>query len=97
MISVRGSSLSKVETLPAVECVSFKDSKEQDLFDIWGVDSCEFIGFYYYDRENDVYTVDDIRKVNFDRIPYYPGDSLKRPIRLDFPEQIKGIKLDGSI
>lgn len=94
MISVRGSSLSKVETLPAVEGVSYKESNEKELFDIWGVDSCEFIGFYSFDRENDVYTVDDIRKVNFDRIPYYPGDSLKRPIKLDFPKPIKGIKQD---
>lgn len=68
------------------------ESKEQDLFDMWGVENCQCIGFYHYDEENEVYIVDDLRKPNFDHIPYYPGDTEKKPIRITVPHAIRGIK-----
>lgn len=68
------------------------ESKEQDLFDMWGVEDCQCIGFYHYDEENKVYIVDDLRKPNFDHIPYYPGDTEKKPIHITYPHAIRGIK-----
>lgn len=64
---------------------------EKELFEWWGVSDCNFIGLYHYDEENDLSTVDDIRKPNFAKIPYYPGDSQKKPIVIHYPHKIKGI------
>ena len=61
---------------------------------MWGVDNCECIGFYHYDEESETYIVDDLRKPNFDHIPYYPGDTEKRPIKITYPREIRGIKLN---
>ena len=68
---------------------------EKELFEWWGVSDCNFIGFYHYDEENDLSIVDDIRKPNFARIPYYPGDSQKKPITIHYPHKITGIKSDN--
>ena len=67
---------------------------EQDLFDLWGVDTCQCIGYYHYDKENEVYTVDDLRKPNFVPIPYYPGDNERKSICITFPHEIRGVELD---
>jgi len=66
----------------------------EDLFQLWGVDDCECIGYYHYDAEKEMYYVDDLRKTNFDHIPSYLSDELKRPIRMGFPFAIQGIRLD---
>ena len=89
-VNLIGGSLSAIDSI----AVNSKDSKEQDLFDMWGVDSCECIGFYHYDEENGIYVVDDLRKPNFAPIPYYPSDTKKRPIQITYPHEIKGIKLN---
>lgn len=73
--------------------VSASDSIEQDLFEMWGVDNCQCIGYYHYDEESGVYVVDDLRKPNFDSISY-PEDSEEKPIRISYPSEIKGIKLN---
>ncbi len=65
---------------------------ESDLFEMWGVNNCECIGYYHYDEENNVYVVDDLRKPNFDHIPYYPGDQNKLPIRITYTFEIRGIE-----
>lgn len=95
-INLIGGSLQSIEnfTTPVI-AVSARDAKERELFDMWGVDNCECIGFYHYDEINDIYVVDDLRKPNFDHIPYYPGDVKKSPIRITYPHQIRGIKLDN--
>lgn len=69
-----------------------ENATEADLLQLWGVDSTECIGFYHHDEEKEIYVIDDIRKPNFDHIPYYPTDSDKRPIRLTYPKRIYGIK-----
>lgn len=93
IVNLLGSTLSTIDHLSQPKItVSSKGSKEQDLFDMWGVDSRECIGFYHYDKENNTYIVDDLRKLNFDHIPYYPGDTEKLPIRIIYPHEIRGIR-----
>lgn len=77
-----------------VNVVNPKDTTEQDLFDMWGVDDCRFIGYYHYDEEADTNVVDDIRKPNFDHIPFYPNDKEEKPIKLSFPFDLRGLKKD---
>lgn len=72
-----------------------ENATEADLLQLWGVDSTECIGFYHHDEEKEIYVIDDVRKPNFDHIPYYPTDSDKRPIRLTYPKRIYGIKENG--
>ena len=67
----------------------------EDLFDLWGVDDCECIGYYHYDEDKEMYYMDDLRKTNFDHIPPYLSDIYKRPIRMGFPFELKGLKLDN--
>ena len=94
-VNLVGSSLHSISSpKESSVVVSASDSKEQDLFEMWGVDNCQCIGYYHYDEENKVYVVDDLRKPNFDHIPYYPGDSEKKPIRISYTFEIKGIKLN---
>lgn len=66
-------------------------SAEKELFEYWGVSDCNFIGYYHYDHENEISIVDDIRKPNFAKIPYYPNDAQKNPISLHCKGEIKGI------
>ena len=66
-------------------------SAEKELFEYWGVSDCNFIGYYHYDHENEISIVDDIRKPNFAKIPYYPNDAQKKPISLHYKGEIKGI------
>ena len=95
IVNLLGSTLTAIDSISQPEImVSSKDSKEQDLFEMWGVDNCECIGFYHYDEESETYIVDDLRKPNFDHIPYYPGDTEKRPIKITYPHEIRGIKLN---
>lgn len=95
IVNLLGSTLTAIDSISQPEItVSSKDSKEQDLFDMWGVDNCECIGFYHYDEESETYIIDDLRKPNFDYIPNYPGDTEKRPIRITYPYAIRGIKLN---
>lgn len=94
-VNLVGSSLHSISSpKESSVVVSASDSKEQNLFEMWGVDNCQCIGYYHYDEENKVYVVDDLRKPNFDHIPYYPGDSEKKPIRISYTFEIKGIKLN---
>lgn len=93
ILNLAGKSLASIEALSAPNInVSSKHTKEQELFDMWGVDNCQCIGFYHYDEESEIYVVDDLRKPNFDHIPYYPGDAEKKPIRITYPHEIRGIK-----
>lgn len=95
IVNLLGSTLTAIDSISQPEItVGAKESKEQDLFDMWGVDNCECIGFYHYDEESETYIVDDLRKPNFDHIPYYPGDTEKRPIKITYPHEIRGIKLN---
>ena len=94
-VNLIGSSLRSICSLTESNVVvSAADSKERDLFEMWGVDNCQCIGYYHYDEESQLYVVDDLRKPNFDHIPYYPGDSEKKPIRISYPFEIRGIKLN---
>lgn len=69
------------------------DLKEEDLFELWGVDNREFIGFYHKDTKSDGYLVDDIRKINFERIPPYLSNNKSIKLWLKYPQ--KGITLDN--
>lgn len=92
-VNLLGSSLTSIQKLTESNvAVSESESKEQDLFDMWGVEDCQCIGYYHYDEESEVYIVDDLRKPNFDHIPYYPGDAEKKPIRISYPHAIRGIE-----
>ena len=92
-VNLLGSSLTSIQKLTESNVtVSASESKEQDLFDMWGVEDCQCIGYYHYDEESEVYIVDDLRKPNFDHIPYYPGDAEKKPIRISYPHAIRGIE-----
>ncbi len=93
IITMVGASLQTIDSITKpVVAMSAKDAQEQELIDMWGVDSCECIGFYHYDEEKEFYLVDNLHKTNFDHIPYYPGDKDKRPIKMTFPHEIRGIK-----
>lgn len=70
-------------------------SAEKELFEYWGVADCNFIGYYHYNEESDLSIVDDIRKPNFAKIPYYPNDTHKQPISLHYKGEIKGITTDN--
>jgi len=92
-VNLLGSTLTSIQKLTESNVtVSETESKEQDLFDMWGVEDCQCIGYYHYDEESEVYIVDDLRKPNFDHIPYYPGDAEKKPIRISYPHAIRGIE-----
>jgi hypothetical protein len=62
------------------------------MFEWWGVENTQFIGYYHHDDESDTNVVDDIRKSNFDHIPFYPYDEDKKPIRISFPFDLKELK-----
>lgn len=96
IVNLVGGSLQAIDNITKpVVAISAKDAQEQELFEMWGVNTCECIGFYHYDEENEIYLVDDLRKTNFDHIPYYPGDKEKRPIKISYPHEIRGIKPDN--
>lgn len=96
IINLVGGSLQAIDNITTpVVATSAKDAQEQELFEMWGVNTCECLGFYHYDKENENYLVDDLRKLNFDHIPYYPGDKDKRPIKITYPHEIRGIKPDN--
>lgn len=69
------------------------EERTHDLFERWGVDTNEFIG-YYCEEDNQI-LIKDLHKVNFDRIPYYPDDEQRRPIILRIPKHIHSIKLNN--
>ena len=95
ILNLLGGSLRSIPSVSAPSIgISSRDTKEQELFDMWGVDNCQCIGYYHYDEDNDVYLVDDLRKPNFDHIPYYPGDTEKKNIKISYPNKILGIKLN---
>lgn len=95
ILNLLGGSLRSISSVssPSID-ISSRETKEQELFDMWGVDNCQCIGYYHYDEDNDVYLVDDLRKPNFDHIPYYPGDTEKKAIKISYPSKILGIKLN---
>ena len=96
IIKLKGASLQSLVTNNTVTKVKKSNSiNESDLFEMWGVDNCECIGYYHYDDTNKVYVVDDLRKPNFDHIPYYPGDQDKLPIRITYTFEIRGIELNN--
>lgn len=66
--------------------------KEKELFEIWGVSDCNFIGYYRFEADSGYSIVDDIRKPNFAKIPYYPDDLSKTPISLHYYGEINGIE-----
>lgn len=65
----------------------------EDLFELWGVDNCEFIGFYHRDSVSEGYLIDDLRKTNFDRIPPYITN--KRPISLWLKYPQRNLEVDN--
>lgn len=95
IVNLVGASLYSIESFSTpIVTINSKDSNKQELFEMWGVDNCECIGFYHYDEKKETYIVDDLRKPNFDHIPYYPGDKDKCPIKIMYPHEIRGIKLN---
>lgn len=98
IVNVLGKSLRAIRALsePAV-AVSAKDAREEDLYGPWGVDSRECIACYHADKEEDgAYVVDDLRKLNFDRLGYYPGDDKDQtPIGFKFPHPLWGVRKEG--
>jgi hypothetical protein len=66
-----------------------------EMFEWWGVEDTQFIGYYHHDDEFDTNVVDDIRKPNFDHIPFYPKDEDKKPIRLSFSFDLEKLKKDN--
>lgn len=66
---------------------------KEDLFELWGVDDCEFIGYYHFDSKSEGYLVDDLRKTNFDRIPSYLSNNKPITLWLKYPQ--KGIELNN--
>lgn len=57
--------------------------------------NCNFIGLYHYDEKSGHSSIDDIRKPNFAKIPYYPNDEAKKPITLWLRNSIPGLN-DGN-
>lgn len=95
ILNLVGKTLKSISTISAPSiAVNSKETNAKELFDMWGVDNCQCIGYYHYDEDNDIYLVDDLRKPNFDHIPYYPGDKDKKAISISYPNKILGIKLN---
>lgn len=65
----------------------------EDLFELWGVDDCECIGYYHFDPKSGDYLIDDLRKTNFDRIPPYLTNKKPITLWLNYPQ--KGIEVDN--
>ena len=59
----------------------------EDVFELWGVDNCEFIGYYHTDTKSDGYLIDDLRKTNFDRIPPYLTNKKAISLWLKYPQR----------
>ena len=59
----------------------------EDIFELWGVDDCEFIGYYHPDTKSDGYLIDDLRKTNFDRIPPYLTNKKAISLWLKYPQR----------
>lgn len=59
----------------------------EDLFELWGVDDCECIGFYHYDTKSGGYLIDDLRKTNFDHIPPYLTNKKAISLWLKYPQK----------
>lgn len=59
----------------------------EDIFELWGVDDCEFIGYYHPDTKSDGYLIDDLRKTNFDRIPPYLTNQKAISLWLKYPQR----------
>ena len=65
-----------------------KEQVEETLKkDIWGIDTNEFIGYYCKEGDNK-YCIKDIRKLNFARIPPFPGDVDSNHLIINLPEPI---------
>lgn len=65
----------------------------EDLFELWGVDNCECIGYYHYDPQTNGYIIDDLRKTNFDRIPPYLSNKRAISLWLKYPQ--RGLELEN--
>jgi hypothetical protein len=59
----------------------------EDLFELWGVDDCECIGYYHFDSKSGGYLIDDLRKTNFDRIPPYLTNKKPITLWLKYPQK----------
>lgn len=59
----------------------------EDVFELWGVDNCEFIGYYHSDTKSVGYIIDDLRKTNFDRIPPYLTNKKAISLWLKYPQR----------
>lgn len=81
---------SKTES-PSPISITEKQLTNEDLFELWGVDSCECIGYYHYDAKREGYIIDDLRKTNFDRIPPYLSNKREISLWLKYP--LKGLEL----
>ena len=90
IVNVIGNSIRKSHK--EIPIVNPDNTTEQDLFEMWGVDDCRFIGFYHYDEVTGTNVVDDIRKPNFDHIPFYPNDPEEKPICIRFPFELYNLK-----
>ena len=66
------------------------EERTRDLHLRWGVDSNDIIA--YYREDGDESYVENIRKLNFAQLGFYPGDERKRPIVLKMPFKIRGIQ-----
>lgn len=94
-VSISPKTLRSKKTPKPVNRIESKDGEltNEDIFELWGVDDCEFIGFYHYDPKSGGYLIDDLRKTNFDRIPPYLTNNKPISLWLKYPQ--KDLELDN--
>ena len=94
-VSISPKTLRSKKTPKPVNQIESKDGEltNEDIFELWGVDDCEFIGFYHYDPKSGGYLIDDLRKTNFDRIPPYLTNNKPISLWLKYPQ--KDLELDN--
>ena len=98
MLNLDENSINKISRFTDVNIS--KEGIMPHLFEAWGVDDSVFIGYYNQDKDGR-YWIDDLRKPNFARIPYYPNDGLKKPISIPLgnhpllDKRYKPVKVDN--
>lgn len=70
-----------------------EEISNEDIFDLWGVNDCKFIGYYHRDSNTNGYIIDDLRKPNFDRLPPYLCNNKAISLWLRYPQ--KDLELDN--
>lgn len=98
MLNLDENSIKKISRFTDVNIS--KEGIMPHLLEAWGVDDSVFIGHYIQDKDGR-YWIDDLRKPNFARIPYYPNDGFKKPISIPLgnhpllDKRYKPVKVDN--